>query len=176
MKQAFFFFFLFYCDWNFTIIIICGWLLGWGLWGIGKRSSPQQAFTAAELPVVAGRVGHDQNDGVGQGLSTTLEPTKRSVYNLTAAYMWFSWDERRIVYQIVLLHMVTLLDFIVNKASVADVDFWLSAWEWKGLKYGNRAVLWAWRSHFSPHSHIICTFWVLLTLQSHPLLTGLCFL
>lgn len=123
MKQTFFF----YCDWNFTIIIICGWLLGWGLWGIGKCSSPQQAFGAAEFPVVAGRVGHDQNDRVGQELSTTLEPTKCSVYNLTAVYMWFSWDKRRTVCHTVLLHMVTVLDFIVNKASVAVVDFW----EWR---------------------------------------------
>lgn len=46
-------------------------------------SSP---FSTAGFPVVAGRVGHDQNDGVGQQFSTTLEPTKHSAYNFTASF------------------------------------------------------------------------------------------
>lgn len=72
------FFFFFHCDCNFyydnNLWLCSGCLLGRGLWGIGKQSSPRQAFNAAGFPVVADRVGHDQNDGVGQQLSTTLNP------------------------------------------------------------------------------------------------------
>lgn len=44
----------------FCVIIICGFVLAGcsagACVGVGKRSSPQQAFGAAGLPVVAGRV------------------------------------------------------------------------------------------------------------------------
>lgn len=52
--------FFFFCDWNFSMIIICGFVLAGGLaeacGGVGKRSSPQWALSAAGFPVVAGRV------------------------------------------------------------------------------------------------------------------------
>lgn len=86
----------FYCDWNFyydnNLWLCSGWLLSWSLWGIGKQSSPLQSFNAAGFPVVADRVGHDQNDGVGQQLSTTLNPPN-TVFMISLRLIYLGWKE-----------------------------------------------------------------------------------
>lgn len=197
-QQLFFFFFLlwlkFYYDNN--LWLCSGWLLGWGLWGIGKQSSPQQAFSAAGFPVVAvqGRTWPKWRGWTAA--QHHAQPTKRSVYNLTAAYMWFGWDARWNVHQTVLQHMATLLDFTENRALVAGnplfsphtvffstCGFSLLESESTEAEIRRQVRSLSLRSPFSPHSplyihmHLV---WVLLTLQSAPqsrplFLASLCF-
>lgn len=128
------------------MIIICGFVLAGcsaeACGGIGKQSSPQQAFSAAGFPVVAGRVGHDQNDGVGQQFSTTLNPPN----TLFIIWLQLTCDlaetKGEMCIKLCCNTWRLLLDFTENRALVAGnpvfspprcvfLHLWIySAWEW----------------------------------------------
>lgn len=94
------------------MIIICGFVLAGcsaeACGGVGKRSSPQQAFSAAGFPVVAGRVwdmtkmtGLDSNSAPRSNPPNThTHAHTHAAYNLTAAYVI---QLRRNLYQTILL-------------------------------------------------------------------------
>lgn len=161
----------YYCDCNSTMIIICGFVLaGWGLWGIGKHSSSQQAFSVlllgAGFPVVAGRrAGQDMTKMTGLDSSSAPRSTHQTLclwFDCSRNVIQLRWDLclcREISSRMEPQRQDVLLPLCFFSSTCGLTLLESESTEVKTRRQSCSLILWSPFSPQHPHNVHTCTLW-----------------